>query len=462
LATPYVNSVPFSTFNPALLGVGRYVASGEKWGTTLGSAVTLTYSFPTGTAYRISNYGEEWNSWFSLDSLERSAVATALGTWSRFANVSFVQSADNSTTVGELRFAFSNTLGPEEAAHAYYPWSHPTAGDVWFNPVHFNSDGGGVPAGSYDFLIILHEVGHALGLKHPFETPNAIPAALDSLFYTIMSYTASSFSADGDNYASFYPTTPMYYDLVAIEGMYGRRAYNAGGNNYVFNDGTRYWQAIHDTGGADIITYNGVENATINLNPGAFSALSERIIFNGGTSKSTVTIGPKVDIENARGGNGNDVLIGNSLNNYLDGRNGNDALTGYDGLDYLNGGNGNDNLRGSLGNDTLVGGANNDVFVFNTAPNSSTNRDTIADYNPAQDTIQLENAIFTKLLTVGLLNPALFRLAAAPLDSNDYITYNRSTGYLFYDPNGSLAGGTVQFAYLANKPALTASEFQII
>ena len=75
----------------------------------------------------------------------------------------------------------------------------------------------------HDFLTILHELGHALGLKHPFEAPNPIPAALDNYFYSIMSYTASPYSAHGNNYASFYPTTPMYYDLLALQGMYGQK-----------------------------------------------------------------------------------------------------------------------------------------------------------------------------------------------------------------------------------------------
>ena len=142
--------------------------------------------------------------------------------------------------------------------------------------------------------------------------------------------------------------------------MYGQRAYATGNNNYVFNDGVRYWQAINDTGGNDTITYNGAENAVINLNPGTFSSLSEAIQFQRPdhsfvTSKATVTIGPHVVIENARGGNGNDTLTGNAANNNLNGSNGNDVLGGGAGNDYLNGG---------TGNDRLIGGTGNDMFAF--------------------------------------------------------------------------------------------------
>jgi len=474
-ATPFYNSwaTNVTYFTPPSVGNGRYVADGEKWGGALGMGISLSYSFPGASvlgnyAYYKSAYGYEYakgkgewedlngnSRWYHLTSAEQSAVTTALNTWSKFANVTFQQVADSSTTVGEMRFALSDALGTNVAAHAYYPDKSAEGGDVWFNPAHFNTDGGGVPLGSYDFLTILHEIGHALGLKHPFDASNngggnIMPAALDNYFYTIMSYTASPWSAHGDNWASFYPTTPMYYDLLAIEGMYGRRPYAPGDNSYTFYDGVKYWQAIHDTGGTDRIVYIGAEAAIINLNPGQFSSLSEAIQFqrpNGtiATSKATVTIGPNVLIENAVGGRGNDLLIGNTANN------------------VLNGGDGNDTLRPIQGNDTLTGGAGRDIFFFNTSPNNLTNHDRITDYNPAADTIQLENAVFTKLGAAGhTLNAAFFWAGAAAHDGNDYIVYNRSTGDLFYDLNANAAGSALLIANFANKPLLAASEFAIV
>ena len=211
-----------------------------------------------------------------------------------------------------------------------------------------------------------------------------------------------------------------------------------------------------------LIAYNGVESASINLNPGTFSALSERINFNGGSSKATVTIGPGVLIENARGGSGNDVLTGNSAANNLDGRSGNDTLYGGNGRDYMIGGAGNDRLVGAFGSDYLIGGAGNDVFLFNAPPNAVTNRDIVADYNPVQDAIQLENAIFSVLPVSAHMSVAYFRAAAHALDRNDFIVYNRATGVLLYDPNGNGAGGEMQVAVLSTRPLLAASEFAVV
>ena len=132
-------------------------------------------------------------------------------------------------------------------------------------------------------------------------------------------------------------------------------------------------------------------------------------------------------------------------------------MNGSGGYDYLMGSNGNDRLYGNVGSDKLIGGAGNDQFYFNTALNATTNRDTVIDYNVVQDSLRLENAIFSKLAVAAHLSSAYFRAASHALDRNDYIVYDRATGSLFYDPNGNGAGGQVMFALFSNKPVLTAS-----
>lgn len=146
---------------------------------------------------------------------------------------------------------------------------------------------------------------------------------------------------------------------------------------------------------------------------------------------------------------------GNSLNN---------AITGNTAGNALSGGAGNDMLGGGLGKDTLAGGAGYDTFLFNTALNQTTNVDVISDYFPAQDTIRLENAIFTALTTAGTLAAAAFsaNAAGAARDRSDRIIYDTDNGWLIYDHNGSATGGAVQFARLPPNLAVTHADFVVV
>lgn len=128
-------------------------------------------------------------------------------------------------------------------------------------------------------------------------------------------------------------------------------------------------------------------------------------------------------------------------------------------------GNGASNiLTGGLGNDTLTGGSGNDFFVFNTAPNSATNRDSITDFNVTADTIRLENAVFTALGTAtGTLNAVMFKdITLAAIDASDRIVYNGTSGAVLYDRDGSGAAAAVQFATISGAPTLTAADFFVI
>lgn len=128
-------------------------------------------------------------------------------------------------------------------------------------------------------------------------------------------------------------------------------------------------------------------------------------------------------------------------------------------------GNGASNIiSGGLGNDTLTGGAGNDFFVFDTAPSSATNRDTITDFNAPADTIRLENAIFTALgAATGVLNAAMFKdISLSAIDASDRILYNGTTGALLYDTDGSGAAAAVQFATVSGAPTLTVADFFVI
>ena len=187
----------------------------------------------------------------------------------------------------------------------------------------------------------------------------------------------------------------------------------------------------------------------------------DSLYYSKATSAVTVDLG--VTTAQATGGSGTDTII-NVENLY--GSAFGDTLRGNSSGNQLYGAAGNDTLNGMDGNDTLNGGAGLDTFVFNTALSATGNKDTITDFNVADDTIQLENAIFTKLTALGALATANFcaNATGGAVDSNDFICYNTATGMLSYDADGNGAGASVAFALMGTTihPVLTAADFVVI
>jgi Ca2+-binding RTX toxin-like protein len=135
--------------------------------------------------------------------------------------------------------------------------------------------------------------------------------------------------------------------------------------------------------------------------------------------------------------------------NTITGTDSSQTLTGTAAADSISGRGGDDRLFGKGGNDILSGGAGRDKFVFDTKPGTG-NVDEIADFQLGTDRIYLDNSIFAKLGAGSLsaprvLNASYFESGAVN-DSNDFVIYNRSTGALFYDANGSSSGAPVKIA----------------
>ena len=252
----------------------------------------------------------------------------------------------------------------------------------------------------------------------------ASDAAYDNERYTVMSYEKGGWNV---NVAGVFgrAVTPMALDVFALQNMYGAVAAHEGANTYTLTDAGsaaldvdgsdgsvsigRAFYAIWDTGGVDSIAYGGLNRAVLNLNNAslsltpdarteslvelvkvstAFSSLPQEIKnnlvvpeYNAGGNFSTIfdTAGnvqlggfsiasdahdAAAKMENASGGGGADVLIGNEIANELRGNAGDDLVLGSDGNDTLEGGTGNDELGGGAGDDVLRGGSGDDVALF--------------------------------------------------------------------------------------------------
>jgi Ca2+-binding RTX toxin-like protein len=124
---------------------------------------------------------------------------------------------------------------------------------------------------------------------------------------------------------------------------------------------------------------------------------------------------------------------------------------------------GNNFLNGATGADTLTGLGGNDIFMFNTAIGGG-NIDDITDFNVADDTIRLDNAIFASIAGTGVLTAAQFvaNTSGTALDADDHIIYETDTGRLIYDANGSTAGGRYLVATLDAGLAMTNADFFIV
>ena len=339
------------------------------------------------------------------------------------ADFSFWEVEESGTEVGELRVAYTD-LESGAQAFAYAPGNGLVNGDIWFeqDPVDiagaddFSADGideessyysngtGSKPG--FNYFAALHEIGHALGLSHPFDNSDDqsdgdddLPLAQDSMRNTVMTYSQLDrnmilkFDVSGSSIPTYriWASTPMLYDVEMMEHYYGVENDSATGNNtYSFGVSPQTIQTITDGGGIDTFDLsNQTRENIIDLTAGSlssvgiysvddqvsdwattlntstaaiqsvvdtmdgyasaansyYSAYSRTALY---TGEYNVGIASSTVIENAIGGSANDTITGNSSNNTIDG------------------GAGNDLIEGGGGDDTIDGGAGTeDVLVFN-------------------------------------------------------------------------------------------------
>lgn len=370
----------------------------------------ITYAFPTASS-DYSYTGEPTNVFGTVSTLQQNAAKFALDTaFGPAANDGFsvegftnVTISGGSKTTATLRFAETNGSG---TAHAYFPTTAAVGGDVWFGR---SFDYRSPVAGNYAWATMLHEIGHALGLKHGHEAEfgfPALPSNTDSMEYSIMTYR-SNVGGHTNYYANEefgYAQSYMMYDIAALQKMYGADfSTNSGNTVYKWNPnsgdtlvngqvaidagGNRIFATIWDGGGSDTYDLSAYTTAlSIDLRPGFHSKFStvqlaklsfETDAFARGNIFNALLFNGDLRslIENAKGGSGSDTIRGNQGANILLGYGGNDILYGFDGNDKLYGGVGLDALSGSTGNDVLTGGAGGDKLIGGTGTDTASYAD---------------------------------------------------------------------------------------
>jgi len=341
--------------------------TGQKWG-----SLTLKYYFyKTTDPVPADNYTRrDWSN------TQKTNYREAISKWSSVSALELVET----TVLGEadIKLILIDDGGYPYLGHAYFPGSV-NKGENYVS--HNNAADKNFTVGSYDYITMVHEMGHTLGLAHPHDTggtsttfpgvsswPDLGVGQQNQTVYTVMSYNDLNGPITPNTVQSFgFIGGPMAYDMEVMVRKYGAAAKNTGNTTYQIptsNTTGTYFEAIKDTGGTDTISAAGANKsvridlraATLNADGGKLSKASG--VYGG------FTIATGTRIENAIGGNRGDVIIGNSGRNVIRARGGNDTIRTGGGRDVAYGGGGNDTFIPGPGRNVFIGGGGPDRVVI--------------------------------------------------------------------------------------------------
>ncbi|WP_342116707.1 DUF4214 domain-containing protein [Pseudoduganella sp. OTU4001] len=294
-------------------------------GNALGPRHTVHYAF-----------AQAPTSWFSADDLkqftpfsqvQQDFTRKLMDYVSSVVNIEFVQTTD---VEKGYTIVFGNNEQTGSAGYAAAVYAESGTPLMLDHDPRFRDPG--IDGGMAMSTTVLHEIGHALQLKHPFGHADAggdvgdppfLPEAEDIKSLSIMSYT---YEAGVKGYTSYSP-----FDLAALHYAFGvAPTARAGDDTYAVSEGGM--NMLWDGAGRDTIDGSQLtRDLVLDLRPGYWSYVGAKAQLISAPGQITINFGTV--IEAAIGGSGNDTLTGNEANNSLTGGAGNDKLDGGAGID---------------------------------------------------------------------------------------------------------------------------------
>ena len=425
----------------------------RKW--DLEDGETLSYSFYLGDGVvpYTASYAEPYEQHsVEIPDAQKDELRAAYATWSTYAPFTFEEVTETASglVVGDLRNAYINRYTGDDlsgtAAFAYYPYANLVGGDTWYVEPTAVSTNATFADDTYGRMTALHEIGHSIGLSHPFDGGSGSGETLtgngltDTMRQTVMSYTRSDYVTYYESSGSLaskniYSNTPMIYDIAAVEYLYGDITdANTGDTTYSFGDTDHQRiKTIVDSGGTDTIDLsNSRHRSIVDLTPGSLSSVgyateSEQEAYWAAQGYSLAAVQSFITSSQLFQGNDNlGIAFSATIENVI----------GSEGDDQFTGNSVSNQITGNGGDDIIDGGSGGGTAIFN----GNIAEYTIVDNNDGTYTVA--DSVASRDGTDTLTNVGLFKFADAKYDVNSATTFG-DTNYR----GGSNGGGSSNVYY---------------